>query len=529
MFPSLHVKSFLKFKRLAIKPYCLYNSSIPKTILTLMSCLLVSSMAKIKKLIINVILCMSILTNFSFAEDIKSSNVAGTFYPADAERLSNKIDALLAKANPSQMPGEIFALISPHAGYDFSGRIAAYGYKLIKGKKYKTVIIIGPTHFFAFKGISVYPKGEFYTPLGGVEIDQEFASKLIGKDESIFFKPQAFTREHSVEVQIPFLQKVLKENSWRIVPVVMGDCSLEECKKFADLLKNAIGSRKDVLIIASSDMYHGYDYDEARIIDNLTLSYLKDMDIAGLYEGLKAGKLQLCGGLPVITTLFLAKEMGHNIIELLASTNSAEVTGNKTRGNWTVGYCSMAIDNPDLTKQQHQRLLQIARNSLTYYLTNRKEMQVKEDDPALLTHSGAFVTLKKHGQLRGCIGSLMGSQPIYLTVRDMAVQAAVNDFRFPEVKLSEVKDIDIEISVLSPLKKVSSPEEIILGVDGVIVKSGGNMGVFLPQVAVETGWSKEKFLSELCSQKTGLSPDAWKDPSTELYVFTAEVFSEKDF
>ena len=137
----------------------------------------------------------------SFAEDVKLPNAAGGFYPDNARELSDKIDSLIAKANPEQMPGEIFALISPHAGYDFSGGVAAYGYKLIKGKSYKTVVVIGPSHFFSFYGISVYPKGSFYTPLGAVGIDEEFTAKLIGRDKSIFFEPQAFTKEHSVEVE----------------------------------------------------------------------------------------------------------------------------------------------------------------------------------------------------------------------------------------------------------------------------------------------------------------------------------------
>ncbi|MGA2775781.1 MAG: AmmeMemoRadiSam system protein B [Candidatus Omnitrophota bacterium] len=483
-------------------------------------------MKKTVQIIVYLIFCLGIAVSPSFAEDVKLPSAAGSFYPDNAQELSDKIDSLIAKANPEQMPGEIFALISPHAGYDFSGGVAAYGYKLIKGKSYKTVVVIGPSHFFGFYGISVYPKGVFYTPLGAVGIDEEFTAQLIGKDKDVFFEPQAFTKEHSLEVEIPFLQKILKENSWKLVPVIMGDCSLVECKRFAELLKDTIGSRKDVLTVASSDMYHGYDYDEAEAVDNLTLSYLKNMDAEGLYKGLREGKLQLCGGLPVTTTLLLAKEMGHNTIKLLAHTNSAKVTKNKIKGIWTVGYCSMAIDNPELNKEQRKKLLQIARSSIEHYLLRGEKIKLEEKNPSLLVQSGAFVTLNKHGQLRGCIGSLKGNQPLYLTIRDMAIEAAVNDWRFSKVELSELKDIEIEISVLSPLKRISSPDQIMLGVHGVLIKSGFNTGVFLPQVATETGWSKERFLSELCSQKAGLSSDAWKNPSTELYIFTAEVFSE---
>jgi AmmeMemoRadiSam system protein A len=155
-------------------------------------------------------------------------------------------------------------------------------------------------------------------------------------------------------------------------------------------------------------------------------------------------------------------------------------------------------------------------------------LQVIEKDPALLKQTGAFVTLNEHGQLRGCIGNLVGKEPLYLTVRDMAVEAAVGDPRFAQVDLSELKIIEIEISVLSPLEKIDSAEKIKLGTHGVLVKKGFNSGVFLPQVATETGWSKEEFLSNLCAHKAGLSPDAWKDKSTELYIFSAEVFSERE-
>jgi AmmeMemoRadiSam system protein A len=181
-----------------------------------------------------------------------------------------------------------------------------------------------------------------------------------------------------------------------------------------------------------------------------------------------------------------------------------------------------------LNKNQRKRLLEIARSSIETYLKTGKKLQVSETDPVLLKEMGAFVTLHEGGQLRGCIGNLIGSQPLYLTVRDMAVEAAVDDPRFSPVKLSELKNIEIEISALSPMQRIDNPEKIQLGVHGVLVRRGFNSGVFLPQVATETGWSKEEFLSNLCAHKAGLSPLAWKDKSTEIYIFTAEVFSEKE-
>lgn len=476
--------------------------------------------------------CHGDAVTFGFCESVKEPNVAGAFYPDAPTELSQMIDGFLESANPEPVEGEIFALISPHAGYGFSGQVAGFGYKLLKDKPYKTVIVIGPSHYFGFSGVSIYPQGLFRTPLGDLEVDKEFAQKLLNIDEEITFEPAAFRKEHSIEVQLPFLQKVLPD--FKIVPIAMGDCPLLTCQKLAGLLKEAIGNRKDVLIVASTDMYHGYDYQEAEIIDDLTLSYLKNMDAEGLYYGLREGKLQLCGGFGVVSTIILSKELGYEKTKVLKYTNSAQVTGKKTKGVWTVGYASCVIGHEEreaamLNKEQRKKLLEIARKSIETYLKTGKKLEITETDPVLLKEMGAFVTLNEHSQLRGCIGNLVGSQPLYLTVRDMAVEAATGDPRFPKLQLSELKDVEIEISVLSPLEKVDSPEKIQLGVHGVLIRKGFNSGVFLPQVAQETGWSKEEFLSNLCAHKAGLAPNAWKDKSTDIYIFSAEVFSEKDF
>lgn len=487
------------------------------------------------KVLLTCALCLACLTGKQvagnlFAQGVKEPEFAAMYYPEDPGELSTMIEGFLASVNPPAPPGEIFALIAAHAGYNYSGQTAAYAYKLVKDKPYQTVIVIGSTHNYGFSGISVYPHGSFRTPLGDIEVDKDFAQKLLDKDENIYFSAGVFKKEHSVEVQLPFLQKVL--TGWKIVPLVTGDCTLATCQKLAQLLKEAIGSRRDVLVVASSDMYHGYDYEEAENIDSSTLSALKNMDGEALYYGLREGKFQLCGGWGVVTALLLAKELGAEKLEVLQYTNSAQVSGNKTKGVWTVGYSSLVIareegEKPMLNKEQRKRLLEIARSSIETYFKTGKPPEIKESDPLLIQQMGAFVTLHNHGELRGCIGSYAGPQPLYQVVSDMGIEAT-SDPRFSPVQLTELGNIEIEISVLSQLKKVASADEIELGKHGVQVKKGFHQGVFLPQVATETGWSKEKFLSELCSQKAGLPPDAWKDKATELYVFTAEVFSEKE-
>ena len=510
---------------------------------------------------IGVILIMFIFCSSAFAEDIKEPNVAGQFYPGDKKSLSAQIDQCLDQAEPEAVKGDILCLISPHAGYDFSGPTAAFGYKLIQGKTYgygysvahhrplaygcgyrkphhrplayKTVVVIGPSHYYGFNGIAVYPAGKFRTPLGDLEIDSDFAQKLLNPKQNISSYTQAFDKEHSIEVQLPFLQKTITD--FKIVPIVIGQCEYAALNQLAENLSKAIGSRTDVLITASTDLTHSYDFTETRKVDKLTLKHLQEMDPEDIYRKLSSREIQMCGGLPVVSAIITAKKLGYDKIKLLSHTDSAEVTGNRTKGNWTVGYASAVIykenypqeEKGPLNPGQKKRLLEIARETIEEHLKSGKRPDLSENDPQLTAISGAFVTLRKQGELRGCIGNIIGQKPLYETVRDMAIESATADPRFQPVTKEEFKDIEIEISVLSPLKKILDISEFELGKHGVIVKKGWLQGVFLPQVAIETGWSKEEFLSNLCAHKAGLSPDAWKDPETEIYIFSAIVFSEK--
>jgi len=237
--------------------------------------------------------------------------------------------------------------------------------------------------------------------------------------------------------------------------------------------------------------------------------------------------------------MLAAKRLGADSVEILKYANSGDTAGRKDN---VVGYLSAAIYQKEkiesrkaingevsemLNEAQKKRLLQIARETIEAHIKDNKRLDFTEDDPTLNRELGAFVTLHKHGQLRGCIGNIIGRGPLYLTVVDMAIESATGDPRFPQVTASELKDIEIEVSVLSELKKITSPDEIVMGKHGVLIRSGFRSGVFLPQVATETGWSKEEFMSNLCAQKAGLPADAWKKGECDIYIYTAEVFSEK--
>ncbi|MFH1577445.1 MAG: AmmeMemoRadiSam system protein B, partial [Candidatus Omnitrophota bacterium] len=439
---------------------------------------------------------------------------------------------------PAVIRGDVFALISPHAAYEFSGKTAAYGYKALEGRDYDTVIILGPGHYVDLRIAALWPKGAFRTPLGEIPVD-ELMSRSLMQSCSLFFPySAAFDEEHSIEAQLPFLQSVLGD--FRVVPIILGDINFSDCRDLALAISEAMKDR-NCLLVVSSDMYHGFDYRESELKDMYTLSLIRQLKARELYDRIQTREAGLCGWAGVIISMLAAEHLGYDYVKVLNYTNSAEVSGQKVVGEYCVGYSSVVISKksgspgskpPDkkggvmLNENQKKRLLEIARSSIANYLRTGKKLEVSEKDPVLLEHRGSFVTLHKNGKLRGCIGNIVADQPLYLTVRDMAVEAAVSDSRFRPVTEKELAGIEIEISVLSPLERIDNPDVIKMGEHGVLLEKGGRGGVFLPQVATETGWSKEEFLSNLCAHKAGLPPSAWKDPSADIYIFTAEVFSE---
>ena len=480
------------------------------------------------------VMVLMVICAQSWGDMIKEPNVAGGFYSADTKELSDSIDNFEASTGKVPIDRKVLIAIAPHAGYPYSGPVAAYTYKAIGHIHYKTVVVIGPSHYFPFEGISVWPRGGFKTPLGILPVDEDFAQALLKENPKFKFLPKVFEREHSIEVQLPFLQKTF-DHQIHIVPILMGDPDPQVCKDLAAALDKLIGQRDDVLILISSDMSHYYTYDVANSMDALTLQAIQEIDPKKLFEGNISRKMEMCGFVPVTTALIYARMRGIKHVEVLKHANSGDTSGDKSR---VVGYSSVIFYNDllgksdppdeaigDLNPVQKKELLSIARSSIETFVKNGQAPDVSTKDARLGEIEGAFVTITKHGALRGCIGNIIGQEPLYETVRHMAVAAASQDPRFPPLSVAELKDIDIEISVLSKPRRVKDASEIQLGKHGVIVSQGGHQGVFLPQVATETGWSKEKFLSELCSQKAGLPSNAWKNPDTSLFVFTADVFS----
>lgn len=474
-------------------------------------------------------------------EYIREPAVAGSFYPGEKEILEKEIKRLLEKTKKIKLEKEIFGIIVPHAGYQFSGEVAGASFKQLEGEKFETVILIGNSHSQFFDGISLWPRGKYLTPLGEIEIDSEIAEKLQNFSQKIFFKKEAHLKEHSLEVQLPFLQIVLKRN-FKIVPLLFGNYKGENYKILGDALLNIFkSSSKKILIVVSSDLSHYPDYQTANYLDKKVLNSI----LTGKVENFEKTLEQLekenlpnvmtlaCGEDAIKTLLYLSEKLTKVQIKLLKYLNSGDTSRDYSR---VVGYGAL-IFLKEKTKQEFpfsiseedkKLLLTIAKKSVENYLKERKIPDFQITSPVLNQKLGAFVTIKKDGKLRGCIGQILPSKdPLYKVVAEMAVSAAFSDLRFLPVKEEELPYLEYEISVLTEPKKIKDISEIVLGRDGVIIKKGINQGVFLPQVAIETGWSLEEFLSELCSQKAHLSPDCWKDKETEIYIFQALIISEK--
>lgn len=478
-----------------------------------------------------------VVNNTMESQHIRKSVVAGSWYPGEQNELRNMIKKFFDNSKKANISGEIIALISPHAGYIYSGFTAANSYKQIIGADYDAVIVIAPSHHEAFSGVSVYSDGGYETPLGIVPIEKSLAKAIVGQDESIRFSMDGHRDEHSLEIQLPFLQMAISD--FKLVPISFMDYSLETCKKLADAITKAVTGKK-VLLVASSDLYHGYSYEDCIKTDNRTIDKMLALQPEEFCKGLQQNRFQACGGGPIVVAEMVALNLGANKATLLYRTNSGDVTGQKDR--YVVGYSAIAIykenknreKNEDknvgvrlgLNEQDKQTLLKIARQSIEYGVRNEEPPPIEVTSPILKERRGAFVTLTKEGMLRGCIGYIFPIKPLATAVQEMATAAAFRDPRFMPVKENEVSELEIEISVLTPLKEIKNVNEIEIGKHGIIIEKGMRSGLLLPQVATEYGWDRTTFLEHTC-RKAGLPDDAWKDPEAIIKIFSAEIFHEE--
>jgi AmmeMemoRadiSam system protein B/AmmeMemoRadiSam system protein A len=473
--------------------------------------------------------------------------VAGKFYPAESQRLRAALGAYLEDALPASSDRPL-ALIAPHAGYHYSGQIAADAWQQAANHEYDVIVILGANHSApAFHGVSVFLGAGYRTPLGLATIDRELSVALAASETDFAYRPEVHRAEHSVEVHVPFAQTLFP--GVPIVTAVLGSDQLALCTRFGRSLAAALKGRRS-LIVASSDLSHYPRHDDAVRADHTTLRAMARIDPAALVrttERLMAERTAglstcACGRAPVLAASVASRALGATHGRVVSYANSGDVAiGDPQR---VVGYGAVALlagkgppdtralelpatvpaDRP-LTADERDAMLRFARMNIERWLESGTIPLARGFTPTLWRRQGVFVTLTKQGALRGCIGHMADDRPICEAVGAMALQAAFNDRRFTPVVAEELDEIEIEISLLSPLARIESAEAIEIGRDGVKLVKDGHSAVYLPEVPVEQGWDREETLRRLCI-KAGLPADAWQQ-GAELYTFHTVIFGEE--
>ena len=480
---------------------------------------------------------------------VRPATQANRFYTGDGRELSEEVDSFLALHRNDAKYSNVAALIVPHAGYYFSGNVAASAYMAIDAKKqYRRIFLLGPSHHEWLDGASVNTEADYYaTPLGNVKVDHETAMALTNtiatphsqrengtdKTDSVFsYRAEAHDREHCLEVQLPFLQRRFKDVP-PIVPIVISTNDYDRLKRMAEVLKPYFNDEN--LFVISSDFSHYPSYEDAYEVDARTGKAVESGDveefIATINANARSGKRNLhtsaCGEFAIITLLMMLDKQYE--VKHLMYQNSGDIDNHDH--NRVVGYHSFAILRKDstsftLSDADKKTLKEIALQSIKDSLDG-KRMAVANStlytlNSTLKQRCGAFVSLHKHGHLRGCIGHFGEDYPLYEIVAEMARAAAFEDPRFMPVTRDEQDDLDIEISVLTPMRRIQSLDEFELHRHGIYIKKGYRSGTFLPQVADEVNWTKEEFVGHCSQDKAGLGWDGWRD--AELYVYEAIVF-----
>ena len=475
---------------------------------------------------------------------VRPATQANRFYTGDAKELSEEVDSLLALHRGETEYRDVAALIVPHAGYYFSGNVAAAAYMAVpKDKQYKRIFLLGPSHHEWLDGASVNTEADYYaTPLGQVKVDRETTVALMAADSVFRYEPKAHDREHCLEVQLPFLQRrfgngkstqTSEDSVPPIVPIIISTNDFQKLKRIAEALKPYLTDEN--LFIVSSDFSHYPKYEDACKVDALTGKAVESGDveqfIAALEENARSGVLGLstsaCGELAIVTLLMMI-DSTYEVKHLMYQNSGDADESDHSR---VVGYHAFAIVRNGQTRtdadfslsdEEKRMLKEIAMTSIKDSLDGKPISHHSPLTSHLSEKCGAFVSLHKHGRLRGCIGHFGEDMPLHEIVAEMARAAAFEDPRFMPVTADELADIDIEISVLTPMRRIQSLDEFELHRHGIYIRKGYRSGTYLPQVADEVNWTKEEFVSHCAQDKAGIGWDGWKD--AELYVYEAIVF-----
>jgi AmmeMemoRadiSam system protein B/AmmeMemoRadiSam system protein A len=469
---------------------------------------------------------------------VRPAYCAGGWYPGEPAALTKTVDDLLARASPPKVSEKPLAVISPHAGYRYSAPTATAGYACLRGHTYKRVIVLAFSHRNAgrYDGVDVPKELTAYaTPLGRVPIDREACDRLLS--DPLFSSSDARDGgEHSLELQLPFLQRVVE--GFSLVPLLIGRMSDRDFAAAARAIVPWVD--EDTLLVASSDFTHfgprfGYQpFKEdvpngIRELADRAAGPIVRCDYDGFADHLTKTRDTICGYGPIKLLLRVLSMTGG-----AQGVRTAYDTSGKITGDWSnpVTYQSFVFTRRSgtLGEREHAELLRIARTTVAGFLKGGQPPKVEADQlsPGLRNDGACFVTLENRGQLRGCIGNMVARGPLYQAVIDNAVSAC-KDHRFISnpVTAAELDQLHIEISYLTPMKLVAKPDEIVVGQHGLLISLSGQRGVLLPQVAYERGWTRAEFLVQTC-RKAGLPPDAWRRPEAQIYSFEAEVFGEPE-
>ncbi|MDP7741433.1 MAG: AmmeMemoRadiSam system protein B [Lentisphaeria bacterium] len=459
---------------------------------------------------------------------IRPPAVAGQFYPDSVLRLQDFLNEFLV--SPSRCDSApVSGLIVPHAGLRYSGETAAIAFSVVDPARWRQIVLIGPSHYRWFHGIAVAPHDFFRTPLGDVPVDTAVCKALVAAETLFEMNEDAHAPEHALEVELPFIQHLMPECP--VIPLVCGDLTPEETRQAAAALDAVLPP--ETLFVVSSDFTHygerfGYvPFTEAEApgqlpkLDHGAIDEIIRQDADGFMRYCERTGATICGQRPVAVMLALhERRQAGGDFELLHYTNTGEMLGDYSS---TVSYAAIvhraaeAADDLVMSEEAVDVLLNVAHDAIASELANEEYRPPSTAPPHLYDHGACFVTLRLRGDLRGCMGSLEAKEPLLENVGRNAVNAAFHDPRFPSLTDTEFRDVDLQISCLTPQRPIASIDDFELGRHGIILEKDGKRAVFLPQVATEQRWDRETTMLHL-ERKAGLREGSWRQ-GAQLYVF----------
>ncbi len=482
-------------------------------------------------------------------EVTRRAAVAGMFYPAEVETLNRVAQESLESATKIELKQPVKILMAPHAGYTFCAQGLAAAYKQIQGAafQYDRVILIGPSHRFATKAAALCSATTWQTPLGPVAVDMDLCKRFTAASDRIEFDDRAHVTEHCLEVQLPYLIAASGGKTFKIVPILTNSRDPMDHKTVARALVE-FAADPGTLIVISTDLSHYPPANIAEKVDKAILEAVKSLSPETVaQENAKLMKVghsglscTMCGLEAALCVLHAAKGLGINHAELVSYTHSGMSGGDRSG---VVGYGAMVFTTSgksasaeesvsmkvEFSPQTKRDLIEMVREAARKVVSGDLVDFKPSDNPEVQIKAGCFVTFKNKGRLRGCIGQFTSDEPLWKTVRDVAIASATRDSRFfsNPITHEEIAHLEVEISILSPLQRVSDPlKQIKLGEHGIVIRDKERSGTFLPQVASETGWTLEEFLGHCARDKAGLGWDGWKSPTAGVYTYTATIIEE---